>query len=205
MEQSIRQSMMIGGAKHFRQCGRAQIRFHQADRSANIFREGLSDTDADPAAAISMVDAGEHNHVRRLLRLQQEHALHKAQSFFPSQQIQIETLHLAMAFSVAVAMTVAELQFARRLLRGARTKGWLFTCLLHQLKVLAHGFPASVGAAFGACWPACCPSVDSGAADGIRIFWPVRIRLGLSSDGFSPRNCSRTLLSYLPNLFRLIW
>ena len=76
MKQGVRQSMMIGGAKHSRQCGRAQIRFDQTDRSANILRESLCYADADPAAAVSMVNAGEYNHVRRLLRLQQKHALH---------------------------------------------------------------------------------------------------------------------------------
>src|SRR5271155_2741366 len=101
--------MMIRRAKHLGQCGRPQIRLDQADRSANILREGLSNAYADPAAAVSMVNAGEHNHVRRLLRLQQEHSLHKPQGFFPSQQIQIETLRLAMAFSVAVATTVAKI------------------------------------------------------------------------------------------------
>src|SRR5580698_9768014 len=109
-----------------------------------------------------------------------------------------------MPFSIAVAMAVAKIDARRRLLRGIRTQGMLVACLLHQFKVLAHGFPASVGTAFGACWPACCPSVDSVAVAGIRIFWPVRIRLGLLSDGFSPRICSRTAPSYFPNLFRLI-
>src|SRR5580704_2247560 len=195
--------MMIGGAKHFGQRGRAQVRFDQADRSANIFSESLGHTYADPAAAVSVVNAGEHHHVRRLLGLQQEHSLHKPQSFFACEHVQIETVRIGMAFSIAVTMSVAKSDFGHRLRHGARTQGLLFTCLLHQFKVLAHGFPASVGAAFGACWLACCPSVDGVAVAGIRIFWPVRIRSGLLSDGFSPRNSSRTLPSYLPNLFRL--
>ena len=109
VEQGIRQSMMIRCAEHFRQRRRAQVRFDQADRTSNIFCEGLCDTDADSAAAVSMIDPGKHNHVRRLLRLQQEHSLHKTQNFFSSQEVEIEAIRLAMAFSVAVAMAVAKI------------------------------------------------------------------------------------------------